>query len=135
MNILNPKYLVLSAILLSASFVASAQALTPATYIEIELQIRQLTNDGMAQRLFLLRLQNEDSLEDQQTLDVETVSLVNNIFQSYGTSAGKHTAYGTQQTEAITEFLNSNPSINQQFESISAEFENLSSLIRAELEN
>lgn len=135
MTLLKLKRFALSVIVVATGTVALATSLTPASYIDIELRIRQLTVDGMEQRHFLLKLQNKDSVEDQQDLDAETVSVVDDVFRDYGTNAGKHAAYGTQNVEAIEKYLIDNPTIKQQLESIDVEFERLSSLISAELGN
>ena len=125
--------------LISALFVCSAnlyaQSLTPEGYMEIELQIRQITNEGMQQRLFLLQLQNRDSIEDQNELDVETIDLINAVFEQHGVTAGMHAAFGTQNSAAIEGFLINNPEKQQQLDLISAEFQSLSSQISAELES
>lgn len=114
---------------------SAAQPLTPELYVDIEIQIRQLTNDGMQQRLFLLKVQNEDSIEDQGDLDGETVEMINQIFSSNGITASEHAAYGTQNTEAIGLFLNQHVSRQQRLAEISVEFQSLSSQITAELSN
>jgi len=133
MKMLTRNRLALSAILLVFNTFVFAQSLTPATYIDIEIQVRQLTNDGMSQRLFLLKLQNEDSIEDQSDLDIDTLTAITEVFRSNGVTAGSHTAFGTQNAKRIADFLKANPDKQQQLDSIESEFELYSSQIRAAL--
>ena len=113
--------------------VAIAQTLSPASYIDIELKVRQITNEGMQQRLFLIKLQSEDSVEDQYELDAETYNMINAVYESHGVTAGSHAAYGTRNVVAIDKFLMNKPTIRQELEAIGHEFDRLSSLIGAEL--
>jgi len=132
MNVLANKLLLLLA-LVSCGATAMAQAMSPTIYVNIELKIRQLTNDGMAQRLFLLRLQDEDSLQHQNDLDFETRTLINAVYRGHGVTAGIHTAFGSQHAQSIASYLNENPEKAERFNIIQSEFELYSSQINAAL--
>lgn len=104
-----------------------AETLTPGNWIEIELQIKELTVEGMKSRYHLLV--DNASLERQYEADAETQSQINRVYEAYGTTPIKHQNYGQHHSDDIQQLIMQNQAAQQRFEQISRDFESYVELI------
>ena len=127
-------YIGLFSVLVALVTSAPAQAhtpLSPARYIAIEKHVRSLTNEGMRSRLLLLGLQAGANSHEQYALDQGVSDDIQVVYQQGGTSAGRHTAYGGREPQAIAAYLARHPQDVQALQALQAEFERLSAAIDA----
>jgi hypothetical protein len=119
----------IATLLLALSSVAAAQEFTAADYVTMDLQARQFTLDGVRDRLFLLQL--NAGLDAQMDQNMEIQEDVETIYQSYGMTASSALAWATQNREAITGWLTTNPNHQAEYDRIARELEAVSNQIQA----
>ncbi len=109
---------------LAQPVITVAENLIPETYLQADVETRQLTLDGMSQQIQLLTMGASDDqinriVFDNQ-VDIET------LFNSFGTTGSAHSAYGTENREAIDTLVVNNPEWQQRYDALDAEFTTLS---------
>lgn len=112
-------------ILLIASVSAHAQSLSPQSFVQIDIAVREITLDGMNERILLLSTGSATS-KDELALDKAHQQAVADTYRTYGTTANAHTLYGTHNAQAIANWLEQNPEWQAHYDDIAAEFESLS---------
>lgn len=103
--------------------------LTAESYLRLEYEVRQLTLEGMEQRIALL--QAGASLDDEERLDSRIRTSIDEVYRRYGTTPGAHAAFGNRETAAIGAWLDQNFSWKYRFQWLNSRFEALSQQIRA----
>lgn len=106
-----------------------ADELTPETYVAVEAEVRELTLEGMAQRVSLLS--GGSNPEFEALLDAANRQQVRQAFQDNDTTANAHAAYGTQNADEIAAWLDANPDWQAHLDSLAQEFESLSNQLDA----
>ncbi|UIP30054.1 hypothetical protein [Photobacterium sp. TLY01] len=98
-------------------------------YVSIEIESRQHTVDGMAQRLILL--QQQANVDLMYEADSETAQKVNAAFARYDCSPAEHARFGVVHEGDITVYLLSHPEKQAQLEQIKTRFNQYTQSIRA----
>jgi len=109
---------------LAQPVITMAGDLTPETFLQADVETRQLTLDGMSQQIQLLNMGATDDqinkiVSDNQ-INIET------LFNSFGTTGSAHSAYGTKNREAVEIWMVNNPEWQQHYDALDAEFATLS---------
>ncbi len=104
--------------------VAMAENLTPETFLQADVETRQLTLHGMSQQIQLLRMGANDEQVNQLVSDNQ--ANVEASFNSFGTTGPTHSAYGTKNREAIETWMANNPEWQQRYDTLDEEFSTLS---------
>lgn len=125
MNRLIALLFVLSVMILSGQ--VAADPLTPGKWIEIELQVKELTVEGMKERYRLLA--ENTNLEHQYNADAQTQSQINRVYENHHTTAIKHQNYGQQHIKDIEREIMQNPVAQQRFEQVDRDFHTYVELI------
>lgn len=102
-----------------------AEGFTPQTYVAIDLEVRKITLNGMAESVALLR-GGSSTPEQEIALALANQQQVDRTYRSRGTSAAAHAAYGSRYAKEIEEWLAENPDWQQQYDSLIQEFNFLS---------
>ena len=119
---------VLLGLLLSAlSAVALPQELTPATFVQADLETRAVTLEGLQAQLTALQ-QGADYTTQVQLAD-DNQGAVAVVFRKYGTTGAAHVAYGTYHRDAIEQWLADHPDREQQYAELAARLNFLSGQI------
>lgn len=79
--------------------VSNVWAMSPEKWMDIELNVRQLTVDGMQQRLH--QLQQGASISEQLDADAAIQQAVVRIFQSHGITAADHLRWKSSNQRAL----------------------------------
>jgi len=101
----------------------SAQALTPETFVQADIEARQVTLEGMSARLSQLQ---QGGTADQEHPGEQNHMTVDAVFRRYGTDGASHAAYGTQHRDEVSAWLTANPEYQQQYDELTVRFEALS---------
>lgn len=117
----------LGALLLAATSVFAAE-LTPETFLRADIEARQATISGMADRLALLST-GTSTLQEQAQLNAVSEQKVSAVFGKYGTTQSNHLVYAEKNAAAIAEFLEANPDYQSTFDSLSSQFSDISNRI------
>jgi hypothetical protein len=107
----------------------SAQALTPETFVQADIEARQVTLEGMSARLS--QLQQGAASAAQAQADEQNHMTVDAVFRRYGTDGASHAAYGTQRRDEVSAWLAANPEYQHQYDAITDQFEALSQQFEA----
>ncbi|MBL1275074.1 MAG: hypothetical protein COB30_003210 [Ectothiorhodospiraceae bacterium] len=110
----------------SSSF---AQEMTAEHYISMDLQARQLTLEGVKDRLSLLQF--NAGLGRQLDQDAETQQDVGAVYQQHNMTASRAIAWATQHTQAIIQWLKEHPDQQAEYDRISRELDAVSTQIQA----
>ena len=102
----------------------------PDTYVYVEVSLREVTIEGMRQRLALLQGSNYSVAADD-AIDAETRVRVADVYARFGTSVGAHMAYGTRHASLIETWLNENPTWKGRYASLDSQFRSLSEQLNA----
>lgn len=113
-------------IFFSAPFV-NAQTplpLTVETYVQIEAEIRALTNASMQQRVIL---QDGSVVSKAQTRRIaeQVQKDIQDVFQAFQTSPSAHSYFGTRHAKDIAIWLDQHPDWLQQMNALQEEFASL----------
>lgn len=103
-------------------------------FVAVDLGVREITLDGMRQRLALLRtsgLEGNDRTDADANLDTETQRRINAFYRASGTTAAAHAAFGTRHAESVRELLATHPEWRARHEALESEFQSLSAQLRA----
>lgn len=114
--------------LLSTSTVVMAQEITAADYVAMDLHARQLTVDGVKDRLALLQLGAD--LDTQLQQDAETQQDVEAAYQQYDMTASSAIAWATQHRQAIIDWLANNADQQSEYDRIAKELDTVSTQIQ-----
>lgn len=128
-RLLTPLKAATVATLLFASTFSMAQEMTAADYIAMDLQARQITLDGVRDRLALLQL--GAGLDTQLESDADTQQQVDAIYQHYGLTSSSAIAWATQHTTVIADGLTDNPDQQAEYDRIARELDTLSDHIQS----
>ncbi|MDO6705956.1 hypothetical protein [Photobacterium sp. 1_MG-2023] len=109
--------------------VMAACNLNIAQYVSVEIESRQHTVDGMAQRLMLL--QQQANMDLMYEADWETAQKVNAVFARYDCSPAEHARFGVVHEGDIAVYLLSHPESQARLEHIQAKFNQYTQSIRA----
>ncbi|RFA30104.1 hypothetical protein CAI21_07845 [Alkalilimnicola ehrlichii] len=120
---------ILLTLLLLLSPVLGWGSLTPETFLQLEVEVRELTLAGMERRIELLA--NQATRVEDTSLDNRTRRTIDAVYAEYGTSAGEHAAYGRQNSQAIEAWLDDNPSWKFRLLYLDNQFETLSERMQA----
>ncbi len=113
----------------SAAQASNVTGISAADYVAMDLQARQLTLEGVRDRLALLQLnagldaQLEQDTEIQQDIDV--------VYQQYNMTAASAIAWATKNNEVIKAWLANNPSQQAEYDRIARELDAVSTQIQA----
>lgn len=123
-----PKFVV--GLLLGAlSALASAQELTPAAFVQADIEARAMTLEGLQAQLTALQ-QGADPATQMRLID-DNQQAVAKVFAKYGTTGAAHVAYGTYHRAAIEKWLAGHPDRRRQYTDLSAKLNFLSGQIDA----
>ena len=98
------------------SSLSIAEEITAADYVAMDLQTRQMTLEGVKDRLVLL--QSGSTLATQLESDAQTQQQVSEVYQAYGITSSKAIAWATQHSQAITQWLNAHPDQQAEYDRI-----------------
>ena len=116
--------------LASLMTLATAQTgMTPERYVLLDLQVRELTLNGMARRLELL--QSDASQLARRSADATTRAEVEDVYTDYGVTPGQHAAFGAQHAEAIRQWLHANPDMRTYYDDLERRLGRLSNRLSA----
>ena len=127
------KATVLTSLLLTA-LSSGAQApntasISAADYVAMDLQARQLTLEGVRDRLTLLQL--NAGLDAQLDQDAEIQQAIEAVYQQYNMTAATLFAWATQNKTAITAWLANHPDQQAEYDRIARELNAVSTQIQA----
>ncbi|ODS24342.1 hypothetical protein AB835_04035 [Candidatus Endobugula sertula] len=114
---------------LCAFSLSQVETLTAADYVAMELEARQITLDGVRDRLALL--QANAGLDTQLAGDSDTQQQVDDVFQQYGMTLSSALAWATQHRQAIDDYLAQHPAQQAEYDRIARELETVSTQIQA----
>lgn len=114
--------LILSSLFFSAQL--RAEPLTPDVYVQMDLQARQITLEGVRKRSDLLA--KGASLEAQMKASDATRQAVDAVYQTQGTNSGQALAWYRQNAEQVLDWLAKNPDLSEEYEQIATELDVLS---------
>lgn len=127
---MNKKILLfLVAYLLSSASLLSAE-LTPETFTKADIEAREVTILGMADRLDLLS-SGTVTIQEENQLNSSTEQMVQAVFDKYGTTQSDHLVYSEKNATAIAEFLEENPDYQTIYDSLNAQFSDILNSIDA----
>lgn len=115
--------------LFSISLKINAQDITVADYVAIDLQARQLTLEGVRDRLSLLQL--NAGLDAQLDQDAEIQQEIEAVYQQHNMTSSSAIAWATQHSQAIADWLANNPDQQAEYDRISRELDAVSQQIQA----
>jgi len=121
--------LFLVAYLLSSASLLSAE-LTPETFTQADIEAREVTNLGMADRLELLS-SGTVTIQEENQLNSSTEQMVQAVFDKYGTTQSDHLVYSEKNATVIAEFLEENPDYQTIYDSLNAQFSDILNSIDA----
>jgi hypothetical protein len=104
----------------------------PQTYFEIEVKARQMTLAGMDKRLACMK--NGCPLAEQYAIDEEYRQKILNMYEEYGTTPSRLSAWYTHHAEETKNYLLTHPRLQLQFDDLDYSFETLSDAINTLLE-
>lgn len=116
------KLLILSSLFLAVH--TRAEPLTPEVYVQMDLQARQITLEGVKQRNDLLA--NGASLDAQMRASDATRQAVDAVYQMQGISSGQALAWYRQNDNQVMGWLAEHPDLSEEYERIAAELDVLS---------
>lgn len=121
----------LSLVVLFAGVSAGAGEITEhSVYVYLDTQARQITLDGMKQRLAALAAGERD-LGALLTLGSQTREEVDKLFADWGMTPAQHAAYGSRNGEAIEGWIEQHPTWARTYEKLETRFQSLSSQLNA----
>ncbi len=106
-----------------------ADDLDAQSYIEIDLQARQLTLNGVTARLDLIR-QNAD-MDSQLVQDHETQQMIEAIYAAYGITVSQAVTWAGRNREAIRNWLSAHPEEQAEYDRLAREMDSVSAQIQA----
>lgn len=121
--------LFLVAYLLSSASLLAAE-LTPETFTQADIEAREVTNLGMADRLELLS-SGTVTIQEENQLNSSTEQMVQAVFDKYDTTQSDHLVYSEKNATAIAEFLEENPDYQTIYDSLNAQFSDILNSIDA----
>ncbi|MBX2809166.1 MAG: hypothetical protein KTR20_11095 [Cellvibrionaceae bacterium] len=124
---------ILTTVLLTAFNTAAQDAnitgIGVADYVAMDLQARQLTLDGVRDRVTLLKL--DAGLDAQLDQDAEIQQDIESVYQQHNMTAASSLAWATKNKQAITDWLANNPDQQAEYERIARELDAVSTQIQA----
>lgn len=111
------------------SSLSLAQDINAADYVAMDLQARQITLQGVRDRLTLLELGAD--LPTQLEQDSETQQAVEAVYTLSGTSSGQAIAWATHNPQAIADWLADHPEQQAEYDRIARELDEASTQIQA----
>lgn len=117
----------LVALLLAATTLCAAE-LTPETFIQADIEARQATIKGMADRLALLST-GTATIQQETQLNAKTEQQVSAVFGNYGTTQSDHLVFAEKNGAVIADFLEANPDYQSTYDSLNAQFSDISNRI------
>lgn len=121
--------LFLVAYLLSSSSLLAVE-LTPETFTQADIEAREVTILGMADRLELLS-SGTVTIQEENQLNSSTEQMVIAVFYKYGTTQSDHLVYSEKNATAIAEFLEANPDYQTIYDSLNTQFADILNSIDA----
>lgn len=113
-------------VLMTASASAS-DLLGPGTYVYIDTSVREVTLDGMEQRL--AALENDADASELRAVQSATSNEIEAIYRDWGVDSARHARYGMRHAEAIDQWLADNPAWARSFEELRRRHDRLSRAI------
>lgn len=117
-------------LLIACSWVIADDIDGPDMYVYIDVSVREITVEGMRQRLALLQSTGY-STEADNAIDTNTRVQVADVYAQFGTTPGAHVAYGTRKAELVKVWLEENPDWKNRYATIESNFRSLSSQLSA----
>jgi len=127
-RLLTPLKAAAVAALLCSSTFSLAQDMTAANYIAMDLQARQITLNGVRDRLTLL--QSAASLEKQLASDADTQQQVDVVYQRNGMTSSRAIAWATQHALNIAKQRAKSPEQQAEYDRIASELDTVSTQIQ-----
>lgn len=103
--------------------------ISAADYVAMDLQARQLTLDGVRDRLSLLQL--DAGLDAQLDQDAEIQQDIDAVYQQHNMTSSSAIAWATKNNKAITDWLANNPDHQAEYDRIARELDAVSQQIQA----
>jgi hypothetical protein len=130
-----PAQTIFSAVLLSLFLLpAYAAELTAERYVQIEIAAREAALAGARARLEQLsRSTSEQPAQALSELSEHTHQAVNQVYRQAGINPGAHLAWENRNRKAIRAWLESHPEIQQHYNALNDELDDLSDQIDASL--
>ena len=114
---------------LSAGATAQTGGLTPEAFVLIDVEVREVTINGMDDRLTARG--NGASDTQLRALHEDNRERVDQVYAAYGTTPGAHAAFGTRHADAIAAWLSEHPDMQRYYTDLESRFEQLSGQFRA----
>lgn len=114
--------------LIALSGAISAEPLSAARYVQIEMAARQAALDGAKSRLEQLGVSATAPGND---LSERTQAAITRVYRESGISPGAALAWENRHRKAIRDWLDAHPEIRQRYQDLNAELNDLSGLIDA----
>ena len=108
---------------------ADTSGISAADYVAMDLQARQLTLEGVRNRLTLLQL--KAGLDAQLDQDAEIQQDIKAIYQQHNMTSANSLAWATKNKQAITDWLANNPEQQAEYDRIARELDAVSVQIQA----
>lgn len=109
---------------------ARAEIDGPDMFVYVEVSVREITLEGMRQRLALLNSSGY-TVEADNAVDAGTRVRIADIYAQFRTTAGAHVAYGTKHAQAIEAWLDQNPTWRSRYATLDSQFRSLSDQLSA----
>lgn len=117
---------------LNTSIPVSAEQLTVADYVTLELEARRITLMGVRQRLALL--QSNATFDIQMQEDNAIQQQVDNIYRQYGITIPSALIWASQHRQAIDNYLTNHPDQQDEYDRIADELDAVSKQIQTLLQ-
>jgi len=112
------------------SMTLHAEEMTAERFVAMDLEARDVTLEGVKNRLFVLQ-QVRGDMPAQMREDNLTQQEVNEVYARYGTTAAKAVAWSTQHAEWIQKWLSQHTEVQEEYERIAKELDKVSDQIQA----
>lgn len=114
------------------SAAASAEDMNAERFIDLDIQARKVTLEGVRDRLTLLVLGADMALQIEH--DKQTQQAVNSVYLTSGTSVAQAVRWAGRNKTAIVEWLAEHPELQTEYDQISRALEQISTQIQTQIQ-
>lgn len=114
------------------SVAASVEEMNAERFIDLDIQARKVTLDGVRDRLTLLELGADMALQIEQ--DNQTQQAVNSVYLTSGTSVAQAVTWAGRNKTAIVEWLAEHPELQTEYDQISRALDQVSTQIQTQIQ-
>ncbi len=105
------------------------ESLNPATFVQLDLEAKRITLEGVKERLYLLQLNADLNTQLQQS--VETQNKVQQLYLEQNLTLAKTLAWARGHQSEISSWIASHPEIEHEYSSLSQQLEATSAQIQS----